>query len=142
MRAFAVPRLPTAFANAPSKGKKRPRAEDTKHLDWLRTLPCIITGTRPVDAAHIRYGDRAWGKRETGGAEKPDDCWCLPLCRQKHDEQHSGDERVFWARHGLDPLKLASALFHNTGDDEQASVILNEAWAAVRSFGRCQEQSQ
>jgi hypothetical protein len=130
-----VARVSTAFSLAPSKGKKRPREHDESHLKWLRTLPCVITGARPVEAAHIRYGDPIYGKRETGGGEKPSDKWCLPLSPDKHREQHStGDERIFWARHGLDPLRIALALYACTGDDEQAHVIIREAHAAVRSF--------
>lgn len=131
---FRIAYESTAFANGSPKGKKRPREEEKKHLDWVRTLPCVITGERPVDPAHIRYAERAYGKRETGKGEKPDDKYVLPLCRRKHDEQHSMDERIFWARHALDPIKIALALHSNTGDDEQAFVILREAWAIQDTF--------
>ena len=37
----------TAFANAPvGRQKKRQRDHDKGHLEWLRTLPCVITGGR------------------------------------------------------------------------------------------------
>jgi hypothetical protein len=135
MAGFRIIRRQTAFSNAPvGKQKKRPRDNDAKHLEWIRRLPCVITGTFPVDAAHVRYEDRAYGKRETGKGEKPDDKWVVPLSRQKHDEQHSMNERIFWARHGVDPLRIALALYACTGDDEQAHVIIREAHAAVRSF--------
>jgi len=137
MPAFTIRRPATAFSNAPiGKQKKRPRQEDGTHLKWLRTLPCVISGERPVDAAHVRYADPVYGKREVGKAEKPDDRWCLPLARRLHDEQHKGNEREFWARHGLDPLRIALALHACSGDDDQAYVILREAWRAVESFGR------
>lgn len=125
----------TAFSNAPvGKQKKRPRDQDRGHLGWIKTLPCVLTGARPVDPAHVRFADPAYGKRETGKAEKPDDRWVVPLSRAKHDEQHSMNERIFWARHGLDPLRIALALHACSGDDDQAYVILREAHAAVRSF--------
>lgn len=132
---FRIARPDSAFSNAPvGKQKKRHRDHDKNHLEWLRTLPCVITGERPVDAAHIRFADPIYGKRETGKAEKPDDRWTVPLCRRKHDEQHSMAERIFWARHGLDPLRIALALHACSGDDDQALVIIREAHAAVRSF--------
>jgi hypothetical protein len=134
MPAFKLPRENTAFSNAPVKGKRRPREMDDSHLSWLRTLPCVITGERPVEAAHIRFGSPVYGKRETGGAEKPADKWALPLSLAKHREQHSMNEREFWARHGLDPLRIALALHANTGDDEQAFVILREAWATRKTL--------
>lgn len=138
---FRIARPSTAFSNAPiGKQKKRPRDNDAKHLEWVRTLPCIITGTFPVDPAHIRFADPAYGKRETGKGEKPDDKWVVPLSRKKHDEQHSGSEKLFWLRLGLDPLRIALALYACSGDDEQAHVIIREAHAAVRSFGLRQQE--
>lgn len=135
MAGFRIVREPTAFSNAPvGKQKKRPRDHDAKHLDWIRTLPCVITGAFPVEAAHVRYADPVYGKRETGKGEKPDDKWTVPLTSAKHREQHSGNEKLFWLRHGLDPLRIALALYSCTGDEEQAHVIIREAHAAVRSF--------
>jgi len=133
--ALRILRPETAFSNAPvGKQKKRARSEDRDHLAWIRTLPCVVTGERPVDPAHIRYADRVYGKREVGKAEKPDDRWVVPLCRRIHDEQHSMSERIFWARYGLDPLRIALALHANSGDDDQAMVILQEAWGVRKTF--------
>lgn len=132
--AYAWRRPDTAFSNAPASGKKRPREHDKAHCEWLRTLPCVISGARPVDVAHIRYADPSYGKRATGMAEKPDDAWTVPLSRALHMEQHEGNERLFWAKYGLDPLKIAAALKHNTQDDEQAFVILREAWRTVAAM--------
>jgi len=67
-RAYSIPRLPTAFALSTGK-KKRPRIHDDNYLDFIRGLPSCLTGERPVDAAHVRYGDLAYAKRETGGGE-------------------------------------------------------------------------
>jgi hypothetical protein len=44
------------------------------------------------------------------------------------------DERIFWARHGLDPLRIALALHGATEDDERAFVILRDAWASQDTF--------
>lgn len=122
-----VPYIQGAFANSPVKGQKRPRKEDGAHLRWLRTLRCVITGRRPVEAAHVRYADQAYGKRECGKAEKPDDRWALPVCPDKHREQHSGSEIEFWNRHRIDPLRVALALYNVTGDDEQGELIIRNA---------------
>lgn len=135
MAGFRILRDATAFSNAPvGKQKKRPRENDDAHLKWIRTLPCVITGERPVDPAHIRYADPVYGKREVGKAEKPDDRWVVPICRRKHDEQHGMNERIFWARHGLDPLRIALALHACSEDDDQASVIIREAWNVTRQI--------
>jgi CRISPR/Cas system endoribonuclease Cas6 (RAMP superfamily) len=45
-------------------------------------------------------------------AEKPDDKWCLPLCRFHHTEQHNrGNELAWWASYGIDPFATAVALY-------------------------------
>lgn len=121
----------TAFSLAPSAGQKQPRVMDDAHLKWIRTLPCILTGRRPVDACHIRYSDPKFYKRETGRGEKPDDKWVVPMCRDMHDTQHSMNERAFWARHKIDPVAVAAALFLHSGNDAAAETIFRNARAKV-----------
>jgi hypothetical protein len=116
-----IQRLDTAFARPRFKV---PRVEDPKHLIFIRKLPCLITMHFPVDACHIRYGDQAHGKRETGMQEKPSDCWTVPMCREKHAEQHAGSERAFWERYGIDPLEVARELFRHTGDEQAGFDII------------------
>lgn len=92
--------------------QRQPRIEDPGHLAFVRTLPCLICGKPGSDPAHIRSAAPAYGKRHTGMAEKPDDCWVLPLCRFHHDEQHRGTELAFWASYGIpDPHGLAVELY-------------------------------
>ncbi len=123
MTAQRIIRPATAFSVASTK-QKRPRVEDVAHLKWIRTLHCCICGAPDPDPAHIRAASPVHGKRETGGAEKASDKWVTPLCRAHHDEQHQGNELLFWARHGIDPFGLALALHACTGDDEIADGII------------------
>lgn len=122
-----VRRPNTAFSLSPARGKRRPREHDKDHLKFVSGLPCLLTGKRPVDVAHIRYSDERYGKRETGKSEKPHDKYVVPLCRAKHDEQHAMNEREFWAKHRIDPVQVALALWANTGDDETCETILRAA---------------
>jgi hypothetical protein len=122
----------TAFTLSPGK-RKRPREHDDGHLRFIRTLPCLITGTRPVEACHIRYADPRYGKRETGMSEKPSDKYVVPLSPEKHREQHSMNEREFWEKHRIDPLAVATALWANTGDDEACEMILQEFPSCLRA---------
>ncbi len=132
---FAIKRPETAFSNAPvGKQAKRKRVKNDAHLDFIRSLPCVITGTHPVEAAHIRYASRIYGKRATGAGEKPDDAWTIPLSPAKHREQHGMDEEMFWLRHGIDPLQVAAALYANSGDDDQGRLILSEARNKASTF--------
>lgn len=124
MPAFELPKPSTAFTGSAGGRKKRPRKHDDAHLRWIRTLPSVIDGARPCEAAHVRYADPAYGKRISGTAEKPDDRWSLPLTAAQHRDQHSENEREWWAKQGIDPLDLALRLFGVSGDDEAAEQII------------------
>ncbi len=50
-------------------------------------------------------------------AEKPSDCWALPLKHSHHMAQHHyGDEVGWWSAHGIDPFNLAIGYY---GEYEQ-----------------------
>lgn len=124
--AYKIERPATAFAL--SAGKKRPREKHDDHLQFIRQLPCLCCGTRRnIEAAHVRYGDQTYGKRETGAGERPSDIWCVPMCTDHHRAQHAVNERQFWIARGIDPLKVASAIYALSGDDVAAEMIIAKA---------------
>lgn len=91
-------------------GLKQPRIRDRGHLDRLKTLACSIPGCRrgTIDPHHIKCGP------EGGGSVVASDSWALPLCRWGHHDaeapdgvHRTGDEALWWAKHGLDPIALA-----------------------------------
>lgn len=112
------------FVGVQRSRQRQPRQENSSHLKWIRTLSCCVCGARPVEAAHLRAGNRVYGKRETGKGEKPSDKWVTPLCPAHHGQQHLSSEERFWAHHGLNPFSLAMALWICTGDDHAAEMIL------------------
>jgi len=62
------------------------------YLDYIRSLPCRICDTNPVDPHHT----------ETGGVGmKGSDFTAIPLCRTHHDELHSGGVKTFQQLHGI-----------------------------------------
>jgi hypothetical protein len=94
--------------------QRRPRRLDAGYLAWLRGLPCACCGQRPpCDAAHLRAASAAYDKPITGTANKPDDCWALPLKHHHHMAQHAyGDELGWWAEHGVsDPFLLCQRYY-------------------------------
>lgn len=111
--------------------QRRPRVKDGGHLDNIRQLPCIICGTHPVEAAHVRIGSRKHGKRPTGLGEKPDDRWTIPLCARHHrldpEAQHSGYELRFWDDYEIDPFATALSLWAADGDLTTMEQIIREA---------------
>lgn len=122
--ASRVERPETAFSLDMTR-QKRPRIHNDKHLDFIRSLPCLVTGrTDGIEAAHVRYRDARYGKPNPGYAKKPDDRWTIPLHWEKHREQHGVNERVFWDTLGIDPLRVALSLWASSGDYEAAEIIL------------------
>lgn len=107
--------------------QKRPRQTSDGHLKWLRTLPSLVPSSGPVEAAHIRFADPRYFKRETGMGEKPDDRWAIPLSASEHRKQHSMGEQDYWASVGIDPVFVAAMLFNNTGNDEAGEQIISQA---------------
>lgn len=112
---------------------RQPRVNSESHLAFIRQLPCVITGTRPVDPAHLRAGNRLLGKREVGVAEKADDKWTTPLSRAAHDEQHSMNELIWWRSYGIEnPWQLCLALWACSGDLEKGEAIVAQHRMIVR----------
>lgn len=105
---------------------KRPREKNDKHLDFIRSLPCCVClNNIETEAAHLRVGHRAYGKRNTGIGEKPSDKWTLPLCSRHHKQQHNGSEFSFWRLYGIDPWLLCCKLWMVSGDNEAGEQILS-----------------
>lgn len=123
---FAIRRPATAFAlDKSSKASKR--VEDEAHLAFIRKLPSVVSGLYGCEACHIRTGSAVHRKKHTGMAQKPDDCWTLPLLPDEHKAQHSENEMEFWRSHGIDPFELALKLYEVTGNSEAAIAIIRKA---------------
>lgn len=97
--------------------KARGRAHDREHLEAIRQLPCINPNCRrdPAGvAAHVRFACAETGKDNPGMQAKPDDHFTVPLCSACHTDgpgaQHQGNERAFWERIKIDPLKACASL--------------------------------
>lgn len=125
MAGFAIRRPDTAFAFDPSSKKTR-RIEDPKHLAFIRLLPSVVSGEYGCEACHIRAGSAIHRKKWTGGQQKPDDCWTLPLTPTEHRAQHSGDELAWWRSHEIDPFELAVRLYEVSGDVQAAEQIIRK----------------
>lgn len=89
----------------PRESLKRPT-----YLEWIRSLPCAISGRRPVEAAHLSTASIFYGHPGRAKGTKAADFWALPLAPDLHREQHAGNEIDFWRDHGTDPHLLAVVL--------------------------------
>ena len=107
--------------------QRHPRLHSEVHLDFIRGLRCVICGDNTsVEAAHLRAGNRYYGKLSTGMGEKPDDKWALPVCSKDHRRQHSGNEIQFWSNEGINPWVLALSLFAASGDHNLAEEVISQ----------------
>jgi hypothetical protein len=85
------------------------RYRDKAHLEFVASQPCVICGRKPSDPHHLRFAQRrALGRRVS-------DEFTVPLCRVHHREAHrSRNERAWWRRIGINPLKIAEMLWRKT----------------------------
>lgn len=105
--------------------QRQPREHDERHLDFIRSLPCVSCGNNiQTEAAHIRSVAREFGKDFTGGGRKPDDRWTLPVCSRCHSEQHRENEEAFWKSRGINPYVLALSLHAASGNPELACDVI------------------
>src|SRR4029079_5244599 len=94
---------------------------------FVAQLACLVCGRAPSHAHHIRYAQtRALGL-------KVSDEFTVPLCSVHHDEIHrTGDERSWWVRRQIDPLKAAAELWASTqGRGEPATPIVQTPLSAA-----------
>jgi hypothetical protein len=81
-------------------GLKTPIFRDRAYLDWLRDQPCVITGLRPCDPAHIGT---------LGKSIKSPDNEVLPVYHDLHSKGHNSGEMSMW-RKNLPNDSLRAAL--------------------------------
>ena len=88
-----IARPDTAFSLQPKTAKAR---KDQSYLAFIRQVPCIVTGTLPVEAAHLSTANPKYGHMGRGKGQKAHDRWALPLSPEEHRIQHGFGERTYW----------------------------------------------
>lgn len=119
--AWAVPKK--GFDHQPT-GKISKPVKDKPYLDWIRDLPCIVTGRLNVQAAHISYLAPQHGKLGRGKGAKESDRWAIPLCAEEHRIQHTMNEQAYWASRGIDPCVVALALYGAYPNSGLALIVI------------------
>lgn len=102
-----------------------------RHLQFVSTLPCVITGKQgSVQACHIRSGNSA------GMGLKSGDNSVLPMDYEVHARQHAaGSEVKFWEQYGgiEKARELANALFVKSGQPDECLMLIARFKRAIRS---------
>ncbi len=114
----------SAFSLQPT-GRASKRVEKPDYLDFIRSLPCIVTRGEPVEAAHVSYAEPRAGKLGRGKSAKESDCWAVPLSPEEHRRQHSMGEREYWDSVGIDPVVIAAFLHAAYPNRERALLVIN-----------------
>ena len=70
------------------------RVKSKRYLDYVRSLPCVITGKDYVHAHHLI------GHGEGGMGLKSSDLLAFPLCPELHDELHRQGWKAWEEVHG------------------------------------------
>jgi hypothetical protein len=85
------------------------RIRDKAHLKFVSAQACLVCGRQPCDPHHLRSAQpRALGR-------KVSDEFTVPLCRTHHREVHRvGNEADWWSKFGVDPHRVAAALWAQT----------------------------
>lgn len=60
---------------------------------------CIVCMAPDPDRHHVRTCYNA------GVGKKPDDIYCIDLCRAHHSELHQIGEKTFWEKHRVNPFE-------------------------------------
>ena len=82
------------LATPQRKGKPR---KEASYLDFIRSLPCCVTGKHGVEAAHVSFPNTRFGAYGRGKGTKVPDRWSLPLSPEEHRKQHDMNEEDYWA---------------------------------------------
>lgn len=89
--------------------KRAPKRAD--YLDFIRKLPCAVTGQHGVEAAHVSFASPLHGHFGRAKGTKAPDIFAVPLCTVEHRRQHNMNEREYWAEWAMSPHLLALALW-------------------------------
>jgi hypothetical protein len=110
------------------------RERDRNHLRFVTEQACLVCGRTPSDPHHIKFAEpRAMGR-------KVSDKFTVPICRLHHRELHRhGDERIWWQRLGIVPLKVAADLWKRT---HPVAPVFAELETAGGSFGKNKGQQR
>jgi hypothetical protein len=99
--------------------KPAPPIRNKKHLNFIRSLPCILCGCNSQAHHLLRVPEKCMGRKSS-------DSNTIPLCPQHHRQLHDdGDEERFLAP--LNGPDLAEKLWQATGYSERATMIISHA---------------
>ena len=108
VRASRLSPGPTIDKSLLAVGSPR-RIRNKAHLSTVAAKPCLICEGSPCHAHHVTFA------QPRGLSVKVSDEYTVPLCVLHHNEVHrTRPEEAWWRRYGIDPLREALALWHES----------------------------
>lgn len=101
---------------------KQETFDSEKYRRWIASLPCLISGRRDVQCAHIRR------HAEAGIGRKPPDWRSVPLSCGEHARQHEVGELIYWGAYGgyETAAVLARQLYDCRFNTARATALIEE----------------
>lgn len=97
--------------------------DSEKYRRWIASLPCVVSGARNVQCAHIRRG------YDAGIARKPPDWRTLPLSVEEHAKQHEIGELNYWYPYaGYENAVALAKKIYDVRFNAPAATQLIEDW--------------
>lgn len=84
-------------SNLQQKFPKSVTIKDPAYIEWIRSLPCVVTGSRSVSDPH-HVSEQGHGSM----AGKTSDRRAIPLCHRLHVELHQTGRETFAKKYNLD----------------------------------------
>lgn len=106
--------------------QRRKRVNDPKHMAFVASLPCCLTG-RQGEGVQVHHLLRV-PTNERGASKKSGDDWVIPLWHETHSLLHTcgWDERKFLRSHGVWGIGLAALLYRLSGDEDACLRAIEE----------------
>jgi hypothetical protein len=123
-------------ANAQTFSPPKRPAKKPAYLEYIRRLPCVVTGQYGVEAAHLSTAYPAYGHYGRGKGTKSSDRWALPLHPDEHRRQHSQNEMDYWNQTKINPHRLALVLF-GIWSDYDLDTAVERGTALIRAGRDC-----
>ena len=121
----------------PKSAPRKREGDSRSYLNWIKSLPCLVTGLPAEDPHHLmRLREDDGRKAIKGMGRKHEDRWALPVTRIVHDQLHmAGDDEAFLAGMGFDARSICKCLWAMRDDDnrdESARKLLDRVRASAR----------
>lgn len=115
---------------------KQKSKKSASYLDFIRQLPCCVTGVMGVEAAHVSFSSPWHCHYGRGRGSKASDRWAVPLSSFEHRTQHGMNEQEYWVMKQICPHSLALAIHGLWNELDEYEAIQFASARIMQGIGR------